>query len=123
MPESTTITLGKEAIKVFPPASMSTRWKILEAVGKDNSMGLCAALGVAWGGPPLKVKAVRFGYDYLLYGAAVMDELAAKYKVTARQILAAGAQALNAYPTDDLISEEEVADKESFTEGPADSIT
>ena len=117
-----TIKLGAHEIEVSPPSSPSTRWALLEAVGEHRSMGLCACLGAAWAtSPPLRARADRLGFKWERYGAVVMDELVARYNVTAQQVVAAGAQAFNLYDTRDLITEDEVKAAETFTPGREDS--
>lgn len=51
-----TVQLGTHTVPLKAPASFLIRREIALAVGTNAIRGLCAALGVCWGGKPLKAK-------------------------------------------------------------------
>ena len=86
-------------------------------MSKSALRGLCAALGVCWGGKPLKA---RYQYDALAYGGDVFDELMA-LKLPEEQIYEAGSKALALCV--DAPTEEGTARAEGFTEAPTGAST
>lgn len=121
MPESTpsNVQIGSHSIPIRAPGSVSARWCVLSACGRNRDLGAVAALGVAWAGPRLKTRYQTYD-DFVAYGAAVLDEVTARLNVKAIQVVRAGHIAFAAYPVDDLVeTEEEVKAQETFTEDPA----
>jgi hypothetical protein len=105
-----TITLGIHTITLRQPPSMMIRRDVALAVQKNPIRGLCAALGVCWGGKPLKA---RFAYDALGYGGDVFDELMS-LGIPEADIYAAAGKALELL--NDTPTEPNVARAEGFTE-------
>lgn len=68
----TTVTLGAHTVPLRRPTSIAARRDVQIAVSKNPIRALCAALGLAWGGKPLRA---RYAYDPLAYGGEVLDEL------------------------------------------------
>jgi hypothetical protein len=68
---SVTVTLGTHTVPLKAPIAMR-RTQVDLAVRKSPLEGLCAALGLCWGG-----KALRTVYDYnaCAYGEQVFEEL------------------------------------------------
>jgi len=107
----TTVQLGTHTVSLKAPASFLVRREIALAVGTNPIRGLCAALGVCWGGKPLKAK---YTFQPLPYGGEVFDELMA-LGVPEADIYDAASKALELCV--DVPTEEAVARAASFT-GP-----
>ena len=105
----TTVQLGTHTVSLKAPASFLVRREVALAVGTNPIRGLCAALGVCWGGKPLKAK---YSYQPLPYGGEVFDELMA-LGVPEADIYAAASKALELCV--DVPTEEAVARAASFT--------
>lgn len=67
--------LGQHEIPLKAPTSFALRTAVQLALGANAAFGLGAALGVCWGGKPLKVTLRGCGHSIPEYGAAVLDEL------------------------------------------------
>ena len=113
----TTVQLGAHNVALKAPASFLVRREIALAVGTNPIRGLCAALGVCWGGKPLKAK---YAYAPLPYGGEVFDELMA-LGVPEADIYAAASKALELCV--DVPTEEAVARAADFTEPPPGAST
>jgi len=107
----TTVQLGTHTVSLKAPPSFLVRREITLAVGSNAIRGLCAALGVCWGGKPLKAK---YTFQPLPYGGEVFDELMA-LGIPEADIYAAASKALELCV--DVPTEEAVARAASFT-GP-----
>ena len=114
---SVVVQLGAHTVPLKPPASFLVRREIALAVGTNAIRGLCAALGVCWGGKPLKVK---YAYAPLPYGGEVFDELMA-LGVPEADIYAAASKALELCV--DVPTEEAVARAADFTAPPTEGST
>ena len=113
----TTVQLGTHTVPLTAPASFLVRREIALAVGTNPIRGLCAALGVCWGGKPLKAK---YAYAPLPYGGEVFDELMA-LGVPEADIYAAASKALELCVN--VPTEEAVARAASFTPRPTEGST
>lgn len=69
------VKLGKHEVALKAPSSFAMRTAVQLALGANAAFGLGAALGVCWGGKPLKVTLRGCGHSIPEYGAAVLDEL------------------------------------------------
>jgi hypothetical protein len=105
---SVTVTLGTHTVPLKAPIAMR-RTQVDLAVRKSALEGLCAALGLCWGG-----KALRTAYDYnaCAYGEQVFEELTS-LGFAAEEIYAAGVKALELCR--DVPTEAGVARADSFT--------
>ena len=108
---SVVVQIGAHTVPLKSPASFLVRREIALAVGTNAIRGLCAALGVCWGGKPLKAK---YNFQPLPYGGEVFDELMA-LGVPEADIYDAASKALELCV--DVPTEEAVARAASFT-GP-----
>ena len=113
----TTVQLGTHTVPLKAPASFLVRREIALAVGTNAIRGLCAALGVCWGGKPLKAK---YNFQPLPYGGEVFDELMA-LGVPEADIYAAASKALELCV--DVPTEDNVARAADFTEPPPGAST
>ena len=113
----TTVQLGTHTVPLKAPASFLVRREVAIAVGTNPIRGLCAALGVCWGGKPLKAK---YAYAPLPYGGEVFDELMA-LGVPEADIYAAASKALELCVN--VPTEEAVARAASFTPRPTEGST
>ena len=98
-----TVQLGAHTVPLKAPASFLIRREIALAVGTNAIRGLCAALGVCWGGKPLKAK---YNYAPLPYGGEVFDELMT-LGIPEAEIYAAASKALELcvdVPTEDAVA-------------------
>jgi hypothetical protein len=98
-----TVQLGTHTVPLKAPASFLIRREIALAVGTNAIRGLCAALGVCWGGKPLKAK---YNYAPLPYGGEVFDELMT-LGIPEAEIYAAASKALELcvdVPTEDGVA-------------------
>jgi hypothetical protein len=105
----TTVQLGTHTVPLKAPASFLVRREIALATGTNPIRGLCAALGVCWGGKSLKAK---YSYQPLPYGGEVFDELMA-LGIPEADIYAAASKALELCV--DVPTEEAVARAAGFT--------
>lgn len=104
------VTLGSHTVTLKAPASFMVRREVAVATQKNALRGLCAALGVCWGGKPLRV---RYEYDALAYGGQVFDELMG-LGIPEAEIYAAGGKALELCV--EVPTEANVARAEGFTD-------
>lgn len=111
------VKLGTHTIPLKAPASFMVRREVAIATQKSALRGLCAALGVCWGGKPLRV---RYEYDALAYGGQVFDELMG-LGIPEAEIYEAGGKALELCV--DVPSEAGVARAEGFTGAPTGAST
>ena len=98
------VKIGAHEIALKAPASFMVRREVAMAVQKNALRGLCAALGVCWGGKPLRTK-----YEY---GGQIFDELMG-LGLPEGDIYAAGGKALELCV--EAPSEAGVARAEGFT--------
>lgn len=103
------VTLGSHTVTLTAPKSFMVRREVAIATQKSALRGLCAALGVCWGGKPLRV---RYEYDALAYGGQVFDELMG-LGIPEADIYAAGGKALELCV--EVPTEAGVARAEGFT--------
>lgn len=115
------VKLGKFTGTLRKPASFMTAREVTMAVGQNALRGLGAALGVCWGGKPMKATLAACKWDIMAYGGAVVDELVT-LGVPEADIYAAGREALDLV-IGSLPREEEVATAEGFTDGPTGPST
>lgn len=97
-----TVQLGSHTVPLRPPASFALGRSVLVTLRTDALLGLGAALGLCWGGKPLKTTLRACGHSLPEYGAAVVDELHA-LGIPEADIWAAGSAAvelLTAAPTE-----------------------
>jgi hypothetical protein len=113
----TTAQLGTHSVHLKAPASFLLRREIALAVGTNPIRGLCAALGVCWGGKPLRAK---YNWQPLPYGGEVFDELMS-LGVPEADIYAAASKALELCV--DVPTEENVARAAGFTSPPTEGST
>jgi hypothetical protein len=69
------VKLGAHEVPLKAPPSFALRTAVQLALGANAAFGLGAALGVCWGGKPLRVTLKGCGHSIPEYGAAVLDEL------------------------------------------------
>jgi hypothetical protein len=112
-----TVTIGTHTIPLKAPASFMVRREVAMAISKNALRGLCAALGVCWGGKALRTK---YTYDALAYGGEVFDELMA-LGLPEADIYAAGSKALELCV--EAPTEAGVARAEGFTPAPTEGST
>ena len=106
---SVVVQLGSHSVTLRAPPSSMVRREVAVAMGTSPLRGLCAALGVCWGGKPLKAK---YAYQPLPYGGEVFDELMA-LGIPEVDIYEAGQKALALCV--EVPTEEAVARAEGFT--------
>ena len=111
------VNIGTHTISLKAPASFMTRREVAMAISKNALRGLCAALGVCWGGKPLRTK---YTYDALAYGGEVFDELM-QLGLPEADIYAAGSKALELCV--EAPTEAGVARAEGFTAAPTEGST
>ena len=111
------VQIGEHIVALKSPASFMVRREVAMAVQRSALRGLCAALGVCWGGKPLRTK---YEYDALAYGGQVFDELMA-LGLPEADIYAAGAKALELCV--EAPTEAGVARAEGFTPPPTEGST
>jgi hypothetical protein len=114
---SVVVQLGTHTVPLKAPASFLLRREIALAVGTNPIRGLCAALGVCWGGKPLRAK---YNWQPLPYGGEVFDELMS-LGVPEADIYAAASKALELCV--DVPTEENVARAAGFTSPPTEGST
>lgn len=114
---SVVVQLGTHTVTLKAPASFLVRREIALSVGTNPIRGLCAALGVCWGGKPLKAK---YNFQPLPYGGEVFDELMA-LGVPEVDIYAAASKALELCV--DVPTEDNVARAADFTVAPTEGST
>jgi hypothetical protein len=73
--QSRTVQLGPHAVTLRAPPSFALGRVVSMALSQSPLLGLGAALGVCWGGKPLKASLKAHQHDACAYGAAVVDEL------------------------------------------------
>lgn len=119
--DTRTATLGDGTVPLRLPKSHAIRWEVWRAAGTNTDRAFSAALGVAWfGSRRPKARYDRCGYDVMVYGGQVFDELVARGHAPLA-IIAAGAVAYQ-WIGDSVITEEELTAAEDFSEG-GDSST
>lgn len=111
------VQIGPHTVALKSPPSFMVRREVAMAVQRSALRGLCAALGVCWGGKPLRTK---YEYDALGYGGQVFDELMG-LGLPEADIYAAGAKALELCV--DVPTEAGVARAEGFTPAPTEGST
>lgn len=111
------VQIGAHEIALKAPASFMVRREVAMAVQKNALRGLCAALGVCWGGKPLRTK---YEYDALAYGGQVFDELMG-LGLPEGDIYAAGGKALELCV--EAPSEAGVTRAEGFTQPQTEGST
>lgn len=111
------VKIGAHDIALKAPASFMVRREVAMAVQKNALRGLCAALGLCWGGKPLRTK---YAFDALAYGGEVFDELMG-LGLPEADIYAAAGKALELCV--DAPSEAGVARAEGFTAAPTEGST
>ena len=114
---SVVVQLGTHTVPLKSPPSFLVRREIALSVGTNPIRGLCAALGVCWGGKALKAK---YNYAPLPYGGEVFDELMT-LGVPEADIYAAASKALELCV--DVPTEENVARAAGFTPPPTEGST
>ena len=111
---SVVVQLGAHSVSLRAPPSSMVRREVAVAMSTSPLRGLCAALGVCWGGKALKAK---YAYQPLPYGGEVFDELMA-LGVPEADIYAAASKALELCV--DVPTEEAVARAAGFTPPPTE---
>lgn len=81
MGERRTVQIGGRDVVLGRPPSVAVAVDVVQALAKNELRGMAAALGICWeaGGsrsPPAAYKTC--GYDALLYGGKVIDQLTAR---------------------------------------------
>lgn len=108
--------VGRHQVRLEVPDSFALRHELVAAAADNPARAFAACLGACWKGAGRpKASYTASKYDPLVYGGAVIDELAGR-GATMREIMAAGAAAFKLMaPT--IVSEREVADREGFSGG------
>jgi hypothetical protein len=104
---SIVVQLGAHSVSLRAPPSSMVRREVAVAMSTSPLRGLCAALGVCWGGKALKAK---YAYQPLPYGGEVFDELMA-LGIPEGDIYEAGQKALALcveVPTEEAVARAEV---------------
>ena len=114
---SVVVQLGTHTVPLKSPPSFLVRREIALAVGTNPIRGLCAALGVCWGGKALKCK---YNYAPLPYGGEVFDELMA-LGIPDADIYAAAGKAIDLCL--EVPTEAGVARAEGFTAPQKEDLT
>lgn len=71
----TTVQLGAHQVPLRPPPSFALGRAAVVLMSTNSLLGLGAALGLCWGGKPLKASLRAYSHSMGDYGAAVVDEL------------------------------------------------
>mgnify|MGYP000376959962 CR=1 FL=1 len=111
------VQIGAHTVALKSPPSFMVRREVAMAVQRSALRGLCAALGVCWGGKPLKAK---YNFQPLPYGGEVFDELMT-LGVPEADIYAAASKALELCV--DVPTEDNVARAAGFTPPPTEGST
>jgi len=116
------VTIKGKTVTLAAPASHAARTKALLALAQDGWLGMGAALGVCWHGPPaLKATLAGCKWDGMAYGAAVRDELHAA-GVSESEVAEAASKAISLI-VDSYPREEAVQTHADFTEAPKGDLT
>jgi hypothetical protein len=111
---TTTTKIGDTDIRLALPPSFAQRHEIIIAAGTNPQRAIFAALGVCWQGKDRP--RAKYGFEPLVYGGAVLDELVGRgHKVAA--MYDAGRAAFDLLSMS-VLTESEVSAAEDFTEPP-----
>ena len=119
--QSRTVQLGAHSVPLRTPPSFALGRVVSMALSQSPLLGLGAALGVCWGGKPLKASLKAHQHDACGYGAAVVDELHA-LGIPEGEIWAAAGVAVEML-TSSTPTEAGVAAAADFTAPPAAGST
>ena len=120
--ERKTVQVGSQAVTIGRPPSVAVAVDVVQALAKNEMRGLAAALGVCWeaGGSRAAPAAYKqCGYDALLYGGRVIDQLSARGVSLAEWMEAAQVAALELMAL--VPQQKEIEAAEAFTDPAEDS--
>ncbi len=116
--------VGGQNVVLGRPPSVAVAIDVVQALAKNELRGLAAALGICWEAGGSRAAPAQYklcGYDALLYGGKVIDQLSLRGLSLPDWMPAAQAAALELMQ---LIPQQKgVAAAEAFTDPPADNST
>jgi hypothetical protein len=111
-----TVTIGGQTVRLVLPDSHAVRYELVGAGDANPFRAVAACLGVCWQGKGHPGgKYADSGFNPLVYGGKVIDELCGERRIGPDEVSAAGAVAYRLI-RDSLISGAEVAAAEDFSE-------
>lgn len=116
----TEISLGGTDVQLALPQSFALLSDVVSAASRNQGRAFGAALGICWQGSGKPRTSLQgYSYDVMVYGGAVLDELAAR-GLKYNELQAAGMMAWSLCAAA-ILTESEVSDTEDFTGGAAAS--
>lgn len=90
---NTTVHLNGSPLLLAPPKSYTVRLEVVLAAERNAPRAAAAALGLCWQSPNRPT--AKYAYDVLVYGGAVLDELAGERRIPPGDVVTAGRVALD----------------------------
>lgn len=119
MSESKIVHIGGRDVVLTVPKSYALRTEVWLAANENHIRGSMAALAMCWKGPGRpRTQYSRAGYNPLVFGAQVMDEMIDR-GLTLQELMPAGAAAIQLV-VGGLVTDEEVKEAEGNSEAEAE---